>query len=115
MPAIIAAFFQGDVLRALAEVQARGGLHAVRAVPENHLIAVQREDLAFRVALFDLNGDENLFDLPLRALVAERETDLVGKQIARSCIVSVLAPATMRRRRRSLLSRTSMADTLSPK
>ncbi len=76
-------FFERDVLRALAEIQARGGFDAVRAMAEVRLVAVERQDLALGVALLDLNRDENLFDLPLRALVAADEANLFGKQVAR--------------------------------
>ena len=76
-------FFQRHILRALAEVQPRRGLDAVRAVTENHLIAIEREDLALRVALFDLDRDEDLLDLALGTLVAERESHFIGKQVAR--------------------------------
>ena len=63
----------GQVLRALVEVDARGGLDAVRAVPEVDLVRVEREDLGFRVALLDLDGEQRLADLPLPGLLRRQE------------------------------------------
>ena len=60
-------FLERQVLRRLVEVQARAGLDAVRAVAHRHVVGVEGEDLALRVALFELHGDDRLLDLPLEA------------------------------------------------
>ena len=60
-----------------------GGLHAVDAVPEVHLIAVEREDLVLRVALLDLNREDGFLDLPLpRLFIGEEQLarELLGQR-----------------------------------
>ena len=54
-----------QLLVRLVEVQPRRGLDAVRAVAEVHLVAVDREDFLLRVALLDLEREDDLPDLPL--------------------------------------------------
>jgi hypothetical protein len=39
------------------------------------MVRIQREDLALRVALFDLNGNQRLFDFPFEADVPGLEAD----------------------------------------
>ena len=56
-----------ELLVRLVEVQARRGLDAVGAVPEVHLIAVDGEDFLLRVALLDLNREDDFPDLPLES------------------------------------------------
>jgi hypothetical protein len=68
-----AASSSAQVLRRLAEVEPRGRLDAVRAVAEVDLVAVQREDLALRVALLDLDGEDRLLDLALPGLLVGEE------------------------------------------
>ena len=64
---------EAEILRRLPEVEARGGLHAVDLV-QVHLVAVQGENLALRVALLDLDGEDRLLDLPLPCpLVGQKE------------------------------------------
>ena len=67
----------------LAEVQPRGRLHAVDAVPEVHLVAVKGEDLVLRVALFDLNREDGFLDLALPRLFIRQEQlagELLGQR-----------------------------------
>ena len=76
-------FLEGEILGRLAEVEARGRLHPVDAVPEVHLIAVEGEDLVLRVALLDLDGENRFLDLPLpRFLVGEEQLagELLGER-----------------------------------
>ena len=98
-----------QILGGLAEVEPRGRLDAVDAVAEVHLVAVEREDLALGVALLDLDREERFLDLPLPGLLVGQE------QLARSCWVSVLAPAALRRSTMSLTSVTTMRGMLRPK
>ena len=72
-------FFERHVLRALAEVEARRGFDAVGAVAEMRLIGVEGENLALRVALLDLDRDEDFLDLALGTLIADDESDLFGE------------------------------------
>ena len=67
-------FLERELLVGLVEVQPRRRLDTVRTVAEIHLIAVDREDFLFRVALLDLDRQNRFFDLPLdRFFVAETE------------------------------------------
>src|SRR5438093_958283 len=59
-------------------------LDPVRAVAEVHLVAVDREDLFFRVALLDLNGEDRFLDLALDRFFA-RQPELVA-QVARDLL-----------------------------
>ena len=59
--------------RPLVEIHARGRLHPVRAVPEVHVVAVEGQDLALRVALLDLDREDRFLDLPLPRLVERQE------------------------------------------
>jgi len=83
IPAQQGRLLERDVLRRLAEVQTRGRLDAVRAVPEVHVIGVEGQDLPLRVALLDQDGDEGLFDLPFQAEIADVESNGVRKEISR--------------------------------
>ena len=104
MPASIAASSSVTVFRRLAEVQARRGFDAVGAVAEQHVIGVEGENLALRVALFDLNRDDRLLDFPLEAEVADAEADGLREELRASCWVSVLAPAGRPSGRPAILS-----------
>jgi hypothetical protein len=61
-------FLEGELLVRLVEVQPRRRLDPVGAVREIHLVAVDREDLLFRVPLLDLNREDDFLDLPLQRL-----------------------------------------------
>ena len=67
MPGQQRRFLEREVLRRLAEVEPGGGFGAVGAVAPGNVIAVEREDLALRVALLDLNRQERFLDLAIRA------------------------------------------------
>ncbi len=72
-----------DVLRRLAEVEPRRRLDAVDAVPEIHLVAVEREDLALGVALLDLDREDRFLDFSFRCLVIGQEQlagELLGQR-----------------------------------
>src|SRR6185436_18857169 len=53
---------------------------------EQHVVRVEGEDLALRVALLDLDGDDPFLDLTLEAHVADAEADGFGKKIARELL-----------------------------
>ena len=55
---------QGEILHVLAEVDLRGGLDAVAALAQGDDVEVKFQDLILRVALFVLQGAENLHQLP---------------------------------------------------
>ncbi len=76
------ALLEVEVLRGLAEIELRGRLDAVGAVTEINLIAIEREDLFFGVALLDPNRDQRFLDLALPAAIADRETDLGREDVA---------------------------------
>ena len=57
-------FSELQLERRLSEVEARGGFDAVCAATEIHLVAVEGEDLALGIALFDLDSEDRLVDLP---------------------------------------------------
>ena len=73
-------FLELEIGQRLAEVDLRGRRDAVGAVPPVDLIAVEREDLFLRVALLDLDGDDQLLELALRAAIADGESDLVARR-----------------------------------
>ena len=56
-------FGQIEVGGRLAEVAARGGLGAVQAVAEVHLVEVKLEDLVLRVHPLDADGEGDFPDL----------------------------------------------------
>ena len=60
-------------LMRLAEQELAGGLHAVAAVAEVDLVAVEGEDLFLGEALLDLEGQDDLLDLPLVGLLGGEE------------------------------------------
>ncbi len=57
----------------LVEVEARRGLDAERAVAEQDVIAVEREDFVLGVALLDLDREERFLDLAFPGLVERQE------------------------------------------
>src|SRR4029079_4631461 len=65
----------GQISRRFAEVGAGGGFDTVCAFTEVHLVRIEREDLALRVALLDLHRDDGFLDLPFEADVADLEAD----------------------------------------
>ncbi len=77
-------FAQRELLVRLVEIEARGGFDAVCAVPQVHLVAVDREDLFLRVPLFNLDGEDDLLDLPLQGFLL-RQPELFF-QIARELL-----------------------------
>ena len=79
-------FLERQLLVRLAEIQPRRRLDAVRAVAEQHLVGVEREDLALRVALLDLDGDDRFLDLSFEADVADAKADRFGEEIARQLL-----------------------------
>ena len=56
---------EGEILRGLVEVEACARFDAIRAVPHRHVVGVEGEDLALRVSLFELDGDDGFLDLAL--------------------------------------------------
>ena len=86
MPASSAASSSVTSFADLREVETGGRLDAVGAVAEQHVVRVEGEDLALRVALLDLDGDDRLFDLPFEADVAGLEADGFGKKVARELL-----------------------------
>jgi hypothetical protein len=66
-------FLDAGVLHRLAEVELRRRLHAVGAVPEVHLVAVEREDLFLGVALLDLHREQQLLHLAFPGLLVGEE------------------------------------------
>ena len=92
-PADERGFLEIQLLVRLVEVQARGGLDAVRAVPEIHLVAVDAEDLFLRVALLDLDGEHPFADLPLeKLLLGEAELIEVAGHLLRDGARALSAP-----------------------
>ena len=83
MPAIIAASSSVTSFARLPKYSRAAASTPCVPCPKWILIAVEGENLALRVSLLDLNRDEDLLDLALRTLIAERESDLFGKQAAR--------------------------------
>ena len=76
-------FLERQILCRLSEVQPRGRLDAVDAVPEVHLVAVEREDLVLRVALLDLDREDRFLDLALPGLLVGQEQlarELLGQR-----------------------------------
>ncbi len=63
-------FLEVQLLVRLLKVQARRRFDAVRPMPQVHLVAVNREDFLLRVALFDLDREDRLADLPVEQLSA---------------------------------------------
>jgi hypothetical protein len=75
--------FEREVLDPLSEIQLRGRLDAVGAVPEVDLVAVQRENFRLRIAFLNLEGNQRFLDFAFpRAL----EADGGGEQIARQLL-----------------------------
>ena len=91
MPAIRAASSSVRSFAGLAEVQPRRGLDAVDAVPEIHLVAVEREDLVLRVALLDLDREDGFLDLPLPRLFVGEE-QLAGELLGQRARAAGLPP-----------------------
>ena len=83
-------FLERELLVRLAEIHARRGFDAVRAVPQVHLVAVDREDLALRVPLLDLDRENQLLHLPLegvgKGLLAFRREPELLLEIARELL-----------------------------
>ena len=74
-------FLERQVLCRLPEIQARRGFGAVRPVAPRNVIAVEREDLALRVALLDLNRQERFLDLAVQRLLVGQEQ--IARQLLR--------------------------------
>ena len=75
-----------------------GRLDAVRAVAEVHVVAVEGEDLALRVALLDLDREDRFLDLPLPRLV-ERQEQVPGELLRQRARARALAVDDVARRR----------------
>ena len=73
-----------DVLRRLAEVQPRRRLDPVDAVPEVHLVAIEREDLALGVALLDLDREDRFLYFSLQVFY-RRSGTACGSAAASEC------------------------------
>ncbi len=66
-------FGQRDVLQVLAEIHARGGREAVRALAEIDLVHVQLENLVLRQGLLDLVREQHFVNLARVGLLARQE------------------------------------------
>ena len=75
-----------------------GRLDPVRAVAEVHVVAVEGEDLALRVALLDLDREDRFLDLPLPRLV-ERQEQVPGELLRQRARARALAVDDVARRR----------------
>ena len=60
----------------------RCGFHSVGAVSKQHLVGVERQNLALRVPLLNLDGDDRFLDLSLEADIADAKADGFGEKIA---------------------------------
>src|SRR6185503_7042458 len=67
-------------------------LDAVGALTEVHLVGVEREDLALRVALLDLHGDDGFLDLSFKADVTNLKPDRFGEQPSRQLLGNRAGP-----------------------
>ena len=83
MPAIIAASSSVTSFARLPKYNRAAASTPYVPCPKMHLIAVQREDLALRVSLLDLDRDEDLLDLAFRILSPSVNPTSFGKQVAR--------------------------------
>jgi hypothetical protein len=70
-------FLQRQLLRGFVEVRARRRFHAVQPRAEVDLVGVHRQDFALGVALFNLDGDQNLLGLALEAFQSAALKDAV--------------------------------------
>ena len=87
-------FLERQLLVRLVEVEAGRGLDAVGPVPHVHLIAVDREDLALRIPLLDLDREHDLANLALEELLlGEAELVEVARHLLRQRAGALIAPA----------------------
>ena len=56
--------------------------HPVGAVSKQHLVGVERQNLALRVPLLNLHGDDRFLDFSLEADIADAKADGFGEEIA---------------------------------
>jgi hypothetical protein len=78
-------FAHGELGRRLSEVAARGGLGAIEPVAEVDLVEIQLEDLVFRIARFQLRGQDHFLELALERLVERQKAlsrQLLGDRAA---------------------------------
>ncbi len=85
-------FLEAELLVRLVEVQAGRSLDAVGPVPHVHLVAVDREDVFLRVALLDLDRQDDLANLALEEfLLGQAELIEVARDLLRQRARALIA------------------------